>query len=150
VTTTAIFRPEWPKRVLWVVVALMSGLAVVGFLSDPMLPDPAFWFFLVMYIAMAGVAARTLFIRLVVSERGVRVVATFSDHYFGWDSIARFEGPPQSKLAVLVTKTGERRRLAGFRQSPAEQLQNRPSHTERVVERLQAMLQEARRGADLS
>jgi hypothetical protein len=138
---SGIFRPELPKRVLWGVVAVMFGLPVIGLFSDPMPSDAAWWFFLVMFVAIVGVAVRSLFIRVVADEHGVNVVSTLSSRHYAWDSIARFEGPPKSKFAVLVTDAGKRHRLPSFRQSPAEQIMDRPSHTENVFERLQAMLQ---------
>jgi hypothetical protein len=140
--TSVIVRPELPKRLLWIVVTLIFGLPVIGLLSDPMPSDAAWWFFLVMCIAIAGVAARSLFIRVVADEDGVRVVSTLSSRHYRWDSITRFEGPPQSRFVVLVMDTGERRRLPGLRQSPGEQLRDRPSHTEDAFERLQGMLQD--------
>jgi hypothetical protein len=143
-TTSAIFRPELPKRVLWVVVTLMFGLPVVGLLSDPVPSDAAWWFFLVMCVAIAGVAARSLFIRVVADEHDVTLVNIFSSHQYAWDSIARFEVSPRSRSALLVTKTGKRRRLAHLQVSPTEDYLRRSNHTQDVVDALQRLLREAR------
>jgi hypothetical protein len=139
----ATFRPELPQRIFWGIAIVVFGLPVIGILVEGPSDTTAVG---IMLICAAYVAwmVRSLFIRVVASESGVRVVGLFSDRNYPWESIARFEGPPQSKYIRLVTDTGDRRRLPGLHQSIVEQIQNRSSHTENVFESLGRLLEVAR------
>jgi hypothetical protein len=106
------FRPEAPMRVLWIVMTLVFGLAAIGFVSDPMPSDSGWWVLFGMSVAIAAFGVRGLLIRVVADEYGVRLVNIFSSHRYAWESIDRFEVAHRSRSAMLVTKTGERRRLA--------------------------------------
>jgi hypothetical protein len=112
----ATFRPELPQRIFWGIAVVVFGLPVIGILVERPSDATAVG---IMLICAAYVAwmVRNLFIRVVASESGVRVVGLFSNRNYPWDSIAGFEGPPQSKYIRLVTDTGERRRLPGLHQS---------------------------------
>jgi hypothetical protein len=137
------FRPELPQRIFWGVAAVVFAGPVIGTLVEGPYDATSFGF-LVICAAMVSWMVRSLFIRVVANESGVRVVGLFSDRTYTWDSIASFEGPPDSKYVVLVTETGERRRLPGLRQSIVEQIQQRSSHTEDVSESLQRLLEVSR------
>jgi hypothetical protein len=137
------FRPELPQRIFWGVAAVVFTGPVIGTLVEGPYDATSFGF-LVICAVMVSWMVRSLFIRVVANESGVRVVGLLSDRTYPWDSIANFEGPPESKFIVLVTDTGERHRLPGLRQSLVEQIQSRSSHTEDVSESLRRLLEVAR------
>lgn len=137
------FRPELPQRIFWGVGAVVFGVPLIGILIEGTYDAMSFGI-LVICAAYVGWMIRSLFIRVVANETGVRVVGLFSDRTYAWDSIARFEGPPESRSVSLVTVTGERHRLPGLRRSIVEQIQNRPGHTEDVSESLRRLLEVAR------
>jgi hypothetical protein len=137
------FRPELPQRVFWGVAALVFALPVIGTLVEGPYDATSFGFLLIC-AAVVSWMVRSLFIRVVANESGIRVVGLLSDRTYPWASIASVEGPPQSKYVVLVTDAGERRRLPGLRQSLVEQVQQRSSHTEDVSESLRRLLEVAR------
>jgi hypothetical protein len=142
------FKPELPQRIFWGVGAVLFSFPVIGILVEG--PDDALSLgLLLICAAYVSWMLRSLLIRVVANESGVRVVGLFSDRTYAWDSIAMFEGPPQSRYVVLVTDSGDRHRLPGLHQSIVEQIQNRPSHTDDVSERLTRLLEVARgrRGA---
>jgi hypothetical protein len=142
-----IFRPEIPMRILWAVGTLVFALAAVGFVSDPMPSDSGWWVFLGISVAIVALGARGVLVRAVADEHGVRLVNIFSSHRSTWDSIDRFELSPGTRSpAMLVTKTGKRRRLAHLQVSPGEQRRGRSNHTQDVVEALQQLLLQARSG----
>jgi PH (Pleckstrin Homology) domain-containing protein len=147
VTTRVVLRPELPQRIFWGVDIVVFGPPVIAIPLDPMPFDGASLFFLVLCAAMTAAATRSLFIRAVANEYDVRVVGLLSDRTYPWDSIARIDGLPESQFVVLVTDSGKRHRIPGLRQSLAEQIQDRPSHTKHGSERLQQLLQNAERGA---
>lgn len=137
------FRPELPQRIFWGVAAVVFAGPLIGTLVEGPYDATSFGFLLIC-AAMVSWMVRSLFIRVVANESGVRVVGLFSDRTYPWDSIAKFEGPPDSKYVVLVTEAGDRRRLPGLRQSIVEQIQQRSSHTEDVSESLARLLEVAR------
>jgi hypothetical protein len=137
------FRPELPQRILWGVAAIVFGVPVIGILVEGSLDATSFGILLIC-AAFVSWMVRSLFVRVVANESGVRVVSLFSDRRYPWDSIAEIEGPPQSKFVVLVTDAGERHRLPGLRQSLVEQIRSRSSHTEDVSESLRGLLEIAR------
>lgn len=139
----ATFRPELPQRIFWAIAVVVFGLPVIGILVEGPSDATAVGIMLICggYVAWM---VRNLFIRVVANESGVRVVDLFSDRSYPWQSIARFEGPPQSKHIWLVTEKGDRRRLPGIHQSIVEQIQNRSNHTEDVFESLGRLLEIAR------
>jgi Bacterial PH domain len=95
-----------------------------------------------MSVAVAVLGARALLIRVVADEHGVRLVNIFSSRYHVWDSIDRFE-LSRGTTAMLVTKTGKRRRLAHLMVSPAERRRGGSNHTQEMVEALQQLLRDA-------
>jgi hypothetical protein len=137
------FRPELPQRIFWGIAIIVFGLRMIGTLVEGPSDGTAVGIML-MCAAYVAWTVRNLFMRVVASESGVRIVGLFSDRTYPWSSIARFEGPPQSKYIRLVTETGDRRRLPGLHQSIVEQIQNRPNQTEDVFESLQRLLDVAR------
>jgi hypothetical protein len=137
------FRPELPQRIFWGVAAVVFTGPVIGTLVEGPYDATSFGF-LVICAAMVSWMVRSLFIRVVANDSGVRVVGLFSDRTYPWESIAKFEGPPESKFVVLVTDTEERHRIPGLRQSPVEQIQSRSSHTQDASESLRRLLDVAR------
>ena len=137
------FKPELPQRILWGVAAVVFGLPVIGILVEGPYDATSFGFLVVCAVLVSWMV-RSLFIRVVANEIGVRVIGLLSDRTYPWDSIDGFEGPPESRFVVLVTDTGERHRIPGMRQSLVEQIQSRSSHTEDVSESLRRLLEVAR------
>ena len=107
------------------VAAVVFALPVIGTLVEGPYDATSFGFLLIC-AAFVSWMVRSLFIRVVANESGVRVVGLLSDRTYPWESIASVEGPPQSKYVVLVTNAGERRRLPGLRQSLVEQVPPTP------------------------
>ena len=137
------FRPELPQRIFWGVGAVVFGVPVIGILVEGPYDAMSFGMLLIC-AAYASWMVRSLFMRVVADETGVRVVGLFSDQTYPWASIASFEGPPESRFINLITDTGDRHRLPGLKQSIVEQIQNRSSHTEDVSESLRRLLEVAR------
>jgi hypothetical protein len=138
------FRPEAGVRVLWVAGTLVFGVWTIGLVSNPMPADPGWWGFLGTSVAIVVWMARGFLMRVVADEHGVRLVNIFSSHHYAWDSIDRFALFPGTRpQAMLVTKTGKRRRLAHLQVSPAERRRSQSNHAQDVVEALQRLLRDA-------